>query len=103
MVVKKKVPYSGKGFIIDLSKGPKKLYDYLWSLTEDIEFDEDSVANDEIRQKAHHFIAHIYHSIKAKLAKKDNEKAKDDGHRTDLFIPIYAPLIRKVFGNDFKY
>lgn len=102
MVINKKVPYSGKGFIIKTSKGPKALYDYLWSLTEDIEFDKDPNANDEMRQNVQHFIAHIYHSIKAKLSKRDGEKEGNDSRRSGLYISIYSRLIQKEFGDDFK-
>lgn len=94
--------YAGKGKIPKTIKGSKELYDYLWSVTEDIEFDEDPVLNDEMRHKVHRFIAHVYNSMKKKLAKKDDENKKDDGHLFDLFVPIYSRLIEKEFGRKFK-
>lgn len=100
MVTRKR--YAGKGTIPKTIKGPKELYDYLWSVTKDIEFDEDPVLNDEMRHKVHRFIAHVYNSMKSKLTKKDIENSKDDGHQFDLFVPIYSRLIEKVFGRDFK-
>ena len=101
MVAKKKSPYSGKGFIVDSVRGPKKLYDFFWSLTEGIRFDQDPHLNQKMRLNANHFIVHIYHSIKAKMAKKDDDN-KYFRNGPDLYVSIFSRLINQKFGKDFK-
>ncbi|MBM9515193.1 hypothetical protein [Desulfogranum marinum] len=95
-------PYEGRGFIPTKIRGPKNLYDYLWSLTELLEFDIDPQNNIEMRKKVHHFLAHIYNSQKSVFIKKESTTDLFDDENLELFIPVYCRLIDKTFSRDFK-
>lgn len=88
--------YAGSGTIAKSVKGPLVLRKYIWDLTQNITFNEVESINDEQRQKAHHFLCHVYNSTKALIRKKDEDiEYKDDG---TIPIPIYCRRIDQVFG-----
>ena len=82
--------YTGKGYILKSYKGPRELYNYLWSLTENIEFYGSEEENKQGRKYYHHFITHIYASTLLKSLKADDFNEL-------LSVPVYCRLIEQKF------
>jgi len=83
--------YTGKGYIRKKHRGPKNVFDYLWSLTRNIYPYLDKTKDPEEQRKAcHHFIAHLYVSMNYKYHKSDDPIEA-------LMIPIYCRLIENEF------
>ncbi len=88
----------GKGHIPSVVRGSRKLYNFLWGLTDDLNFNE--IDQSKARQHNHEFLVHIYHSmLRQRLRKNNNMFLKEKG-----FIPIKGTLIDAEIGRvvDFR-
>ena len=95
--MKKGKPYSGDGFIQDKYFVSNDLYEYIRSLTDNIyEFIADSDNKEELRNKYHHLVSHVFASMMSEYAKKDRDAIDE------LSIPIYCRKIEQVFGREVK-
>jgi len=86
---------TGKGYIPGSVRGSRLLFDYLWRLTENLDFGETDDL--DIRWHYHRLLVHIYHSMLSQLSKKD-EFMQDKG-----FIPIKGYLIDAYFTRGVNY
>ena len=87
----------GKGHIPSVVRGSKKLYMFLWGLTNGINFNKADENN--ARQQNHEFLVHLFHSmLRQRLRKNNNEFLKENG-----FIPIKGYLIDAEIGRDVDY
>jgi len=89
--MKKGQSYNGTGYILNYHSIPMLLYKYIRSLTDDIYPHLDKTKDLEAQRNAcHHFIAHIYVSMKY-------ENKKNDDPLNDLMIPVYCRNIEQKF------
>jgi len=76
--------YTGDGYIRKKYPVVKSVYDYLWSLTDNIyPYLNKSKDLEKQRKACHHFIAHLYVSMRYKYQKSDDPIEA-------LMIPIYG-------------
>ena len=81
------IPYSGRGYITKKYLVTKKTYDYIKSLTKDIDL---AKGLNQDSTNYHRFLAHLFVST-----------VSVDQETSEGFIPIYSRLIEKEFGRDF--
>jgi len=82
------LPYTGTGYIINDYPAPKDTYEFIRSLTVDIDPQD--------RNKYHKFIAHIFASMMIEHRKKRTDPFEE------IMIPVYSRLIDKEFGRTIK-
>ena len=88
--------YSGGGFFQSNYPVPRKLYRYLWSLTEDIKLKGKPQTVRKKRKKYHRFITHVFMNMRTQVI---NQKTFQNGNEC---VPIYSRLIENKFGRKFR-
>ena len=92
-MAKSKKPYAGRGYITKRYLVSKKTYNYIKSLTKDLDSKlKDTKKSKKIKNAHHRFLSHLFACTSFKNIRTEN---------TQNFIPIYSRLIEKEFSRNY--